>query len=98
MATPIPTNRARFDLGEVALATGGTIARRGANATAPTVGVFSDSRAVTTGSVFVALRGEAHDGHAFAATAAAKGASVLVVEKGRDLGLEKGAAASVVEV
>jgi UDP-N-acetylmuramoyl-tripeptide--D-alanyl-D-alanine ligase len=98
MATPIPTNRASFVLFDVAIATGGRIARRGSSPNEPTAGVFSDSRAVTPGSVFVALRGESHDGHDFVGAAIAKGARVVVVEKGRDLGFEPAMDASVVEV
>lgn len=96
MATPIPTNRARFFLPQIALATHGTITRRGPRAEEPTVGVFSDSRAVTPGSTFVALKGESHDGHRFAAMAVERGASVVIVE--RDHGLELPEQASVVEV
>ncbi len=96
MATPIPSNRARFFLPEVALATSGTITRRGSRSEDPAAGVFSDSRAVVPGSIFVALRGEAHDGHAFVAASVKKGASIVVVEKGR--GLELPEDASVVEV
>ena len=96
MATPIPSNRARFLLPEVALATSGTITRRGSRSEEPAAGVFSDSRAVVPGSIFVALRGEAHDGHAFVAAAVKKGASIVIVEKGR--GLELPEDASVVEV
>jgi UDP-N-acetylmuramoyl-tripeptide--D-alanyl-D-alanine ligase len=83
MATPIPTNRALFELPDVALATNGTIRARGPRNAAPAVGVFSDSRAVRPNSIFVALRGEAHDGHSFLAKAVENGASIVVVEKGR---------------
>ncbi|MBX3208284.1 MAG: UDP-N-acetylmuramoylalanyl-D-glutamyl-2, 6-diaminopimelate--D-alanyl-D-alanine ligase [Labilithrix sp.] len=96
MATPIPSNRARFLLSEVALATGGTIVHRAEGVDEPAAGVFSDSRAVVPGSIFVALRGEAHDGHAFVAAAIAKGARVVVVDKSAKL--EAPAGASVVEV
>jgi len=44
-------------------------------------GLVADSRRVTPGSAFVALRGERVDGHAFLADATARGASVLVVER-----------------
>ncbi len=40
-----------------------------------------DSRHVTPGSLFVALRGERVDGHAFVGEAAANGASVALVER-----------------
>ncbi len=42
------------------------------------VGVSTDSRTVPDGGLFVALRGEAHDGHRFVAAARERGASVLV--------------------
>jgi len=96
VATPIPTNRARLSLLEVALATHGTIARRGSSWTEPAVGVFSDSRAVVPGSVFVALRGATHDGHAFVPAAVRAGARIVVVERDRDLEIPE--EASVVEV
>lgn len=83
MATPIPTNRALFDLPDVAIATGGTIRAHGPRNAAPAMGVFSDSRAVKPNSIFFALRGESHDGHAFLAKAVENGASIVVVEKGR---------------
>jgi UDP-N-acetylmuramoyl-tripeptide--D-alanyl-D-alanine ligase len=96
MATPIPQNRARFLLDEVAFATGGTIVQRGTHASEPACGAFTDSRACCTDSLFVALRGQAHDGHAFVATAVEKGARIVVVERGRGRGIAQ--AASVVEV
>lgn len=43
-------------------------------------GVCTDSRAVRPGDMFVALRGERFDGHAFVAEAAAKGCGAVVVE------------------
>jgi UDP-N-acetylmuramoyl-tripeptide--D-alanyl-D-alanine ligase len=43
-------------------------------------GVSTDSRAVTAGQLFIALRGENFDGHAFVATAAQRGAVAAVVD------------------
>ncbi|MBL8962455.1 MAG: UDP-N-acetylmuramoyl-tripeptide--D-alanyl-D-alanine ligase [Phycisphaeraceae bacterium] len=43
-------------------------------------GVTIDSRLVSTGNVFVALRGERHDGHDHLLQAARSGASVLIVD------------------
>jgi len=40
-----------------------------------------DSRTIRTNELFVALRGENHDGHLYATTAIEKGASAIVVEK-----------------
>lgn len=42
-----------------------------------------DSRRVTPGAVFLALRGETHDGHDFVAAALARGAAAVIVEPGR---------------
>lgn len=96
MATPIPDNVASFTLAEIASATRGTIARPGAPSAEAAVGVTSDSRAVTPGNVFVALRGGSYDGHAFAAAAAERGARAVVVERGRGLSLPP--EAGVIEV
>jgi UDP-N-acetylmuramoyl-tripeptide--D-alanyl-D-alanine ligase len=81
MATPIPPNRAEIDTltaaawthGRMARATPGLVAR----------GVTTDSRAITPGCAFVALRGESHDGHAFVPAAIEAGAVLVVVERGR---------------
>jgi UDP-N-acetylmuramoyl-tripeptide--D-alanyl-D-alanine ligase len=43
--------------------------------------VAVDSRAVTPGGLFVALKGEKHDGHAFVAQAFAQGAAGALVER-----------------
>jgi UDP-N-acetylmuramoyl-tripeptide--D-alanyl-D-alanine ligase len=75
MATPIPRNQARFTLAEIAQATSG---ERVGGATQIT-GVTTDSRAVTPGCLYVALRGERLDGHAFVAQALAAGASAVLV-------------------
>ncbi|HVV87190.1 MAG TPA: UDP-N-acetylmuramoyl-L-alanyl-D-glutamate--2,6-diaminopimelate ligase [Kofleriaceae bacterium] len=48
----------------------------------PDIGaVRADSRAVTGGDLFVAVRGRRSDGHAFVATAIAQGAAAVVVEQ-----------------
>jgi len=83
LATPIPTNRARLSLGEIAAATGGTLV--GLEPAREIEGVAIDSRRASAGSLFVALRGAERDGHAFAAAAGAAGAVVLVA---RDAGVE----------
>ncbi len=85
MATPIPENRATVTSTAAAAATGGTL-RRGASDAARErehVGVTTDSRAVVSGGVFVALQGEVHDGHRFLDAAVAKGATLLVTLRGR---------------
>lgn len=78
MATPIPQNRAAFTRAEMLAATGGELVHGSAEgATA----ISTDTRAITPGACFVALRGEVHDGHKHLAAAAAKGAIVAVVDR-----------------
>lgn len=79
MATPIPTNRAPFSLAEVLAATGGTLVSRGVAEHG--VGVTTDTRDVGPGQIFVALRGERFDAHAFAGEAAQRGAVMILVER-----------------
>lgn len=50
--------------------------------------ITSDSRAVRPGTLFVALVGQVHDGHAYLAEAAAKGAAAVVCQALPDLPLE----------
>jgi UDP-N-acetylmuramoyl-tripeptide--D-alanyl-D-alanine ligase len=90
MATPIPTNRARFTIEEIVRATRGTLVRRAAVSREP-CGVVTDSRAVAEGNVFIAIKGESHDGHAFVAGAAKRNPAVIVVERGRAPSDEDGA-------
>ena len=47
--------------------------------------VTSDSRAVTPGAVFVAIRGEKSDGHRYVEDAFARGAALAIVERGEVL-------------
>jgi UDP-N-acetylmuramoyl-tripeptide--D-alanyl-D-alanine ligase len=86
MATPIPANMATFAWNDLAALTGAEVVRE----LDPSVplgvpgtfrGVAIDSRAVVPGGVFVALRGDTHDGHSFVPTAIAGRAGVLVVER-----------------
>ncbi len=88
MATPIPENRARFTLEEIVLATRGTVRTMLPHYRIEVAGVVTDSRAVRPGGVFVALRGENHDGHAFVEGATRRGAAVAIVERGRGGELE----------
>lgn len=83
MATPIPINRCGFTLAEIARATGGTPAGNLDIATAGVAGVAIDSRVVVAGGLFVALRGENHDGHGFLEDVAVRGAAAAIVERGR---------------
>src|SRR5919205_1493892 len=71
-----------LSLGEVIEATGGAIAGAGS----PRFGqrfssVVVDSRQVTPGALFVALKGQKHDGHAFVAQSLGRGASAAIVER-----------------
>ncbi len=81
MATPIPQNTARFTPAEVARATGGTLVRDGKRLT----GVSTDTRTLTPGALYVALRGESFDGHRFLPQAAAAGAGGVLISTAGDL-------------
>ena len=97
MATPIPANTAPLTAWSAAAATGGRVALvRGGGAVAH--GITSDSRAVTRGCAFVALRGERQDGHDHVEAAVRGGASLVVVEKGRSEAVVAAASADAVEV
>lgn len=65
-------------LDEVAEATAGAIV--GAAETAVT-SVSTDTRTLAPGALFVALRGERHDGHDYVALARERGAAALLVER-----------------
>lgn len=73
MATPIPKNRASFELSE--LAAFGTRVGPDVRFT----GITSDTRSIVAGELFVALVGESFDGHRFVDAALASGAAALVV-------------------
>ena len=47
----------------------------------PLAGISTDSRHLTRGAVFVALKGEKFDGHDYAAAAQRNGAGLLIVER-----------------
>ena len=94
MATPIPANRAPFDIDSIVLATGGARLLRG-DATHGH-GITTDSRAALPGTLFVALRGESHDAHAYAQKAVDTGAIALLVE--RPVDLRPSARVSVIQV
>lgn len=69
---------ASFTLQEMADATGGLVSGDPAGTA---VGVSTDSRRVAPGELFVALRGERFDGHAFVETAAAGGIRLFLVDR-----------------
>ena len=70
--------RAQFSFATLLAATRGRIIARPAGSLGVT-SVTSDSRAAGEGSLFVALAGERTDGHRYLGTAAAAGATVLLV-------------------
>ena len=71
-----------LSLAEVSAAVGGALVRTSAAPETTVVSgtVQTDSRQVSEGSIFFALRGETTDGHRFAADAAAAGAALIVAE------------------
>jgi len=68
-----------LSLAELAAATGAAL--RAGPAVRPIVGVGTDTREDLSGRLFVALRGETHDGHDHLAAAVAAGAAALLVER-----------------
>jgi UDP-N-acetylmuramoyl-tripeptide--D-alanyl-D-alanine ligase len=80
-ANPVAGSRVppSIRLDDLVAATGGRLLRPTTVTTFTTAAV--DSRHVPPGSLFVALRGERVDGHAFVGEAAANGASVALVER-----------------
>jgi UDP-N-acetylmuramoyl-tripeptide--D-alanyl-D-alanine ligase len=85
MATPIPINQCEFTIAEVVEATGGTLvcASTSSSITGNARGVSIDTRSISPGAIFVALRGAGTDGHDYLAQAAGRGAAAAIVENGR---------------
>ncbi len=85
MATPIPINQCEFTIAEVVEATGGTLVRASTSSsiTGNARGVSIDTRSISPGAIFVALRGAGTDGHDYLAQAAARGAVAAIVATGR---------------
>jgi UDP-N-acetylmuramoyl-tripeptide--D-alanyl-D-alanine ligase len=83
MATPIPENRARTTTRTATEAVGGALRRGSRESDRVHLGITSDSRAVKPGNVFVALRGENFDGHAFVEQALKRGATLFVLQRGQ---------------
>jgi UDP-N-acetylmuramoyl-tripeptide--D-alanyl-D-alanine ligase len=81
VATPIPKNQARFSLAQIAEATSGTLVGESIEVE----GVAIDSRAVSPGSLFVAVRGVQQDGSAFIPSALSAGAAALLVHRGTEI-------------
>lgn len=74
---------APFTLAQAAAWTGGEIIR-GAPET-EFKGVSTDTRTVSAGQLFIAIRGPHHDAHEYIGQAAASGAAGLLIERGREL-------------
>jgi UDP-N-acetylmuramoyl-tripeptide--D-alanyl-D-alanine ligase len=70
---------------EVLVATGGRLLGAVSGASSSITGASVDSRRVTPGSIFVALRGDRTDGHTFVADALRAGASAALLERPVDL-------------
>ena len=68
-----------WTLGELARAAEAELAR--GDPSTNIAGVSTDSRSLPSGSLFVALRGERFDGHAFVDSAIQKGAKAVLVER-----------------
>lgn len=64
--------------GELVAATGGTLHGRAASALN---GVTIDSRDISSGDIFVAIKGDRHDGHDFVANALKSGAGLAIVSR-----------------
>ncbi len=73
-------------LAEAAQATGGTLFGDGSRRIR---GISTDSRAIEPGGLFVALKGVSHDGHAYLAAAAARGAAAAVVARGAAVSIDR---------
>jgi UDP-N-acetylmuramoyl-tripeptide--D-alanyl-D-alanine ligase len=71
-------------LGSVAAAVGGSL-HGGADPSAPVTGISTDSRSVAGGDLFVAVVGEHHDAHEFAAAAVAAGAAGVLASRELDV-------------
>jgi UDP-N-acetylmuramoyl-tripeptide--D-alanyl-D-alanine ligase len=68
-----------WSMAEIVAATGGRIAREGAKARFGEV--VTDSTKIKEGAVFVALKGERHDGHQFIADAVRRGAACVIAHR-----------------
>ncbi len=73
--------RARWTLGEIATATGGTAS--GPTETAALTRITIDGRGAAPGDLYVAVTGQRFDGHDFVAQAVAAGATGALVARGR---------------
>ncbi len=61
-------------------------------------GISTDTREIERGQLFIAIRGERFDGHDFAGKALEKGASCIIAERVRRLGIPSNSDTAVIEV
>ncbi|TKD12314.1 UDP-N-acetylmuramoyl-tripeptide--D-alanyl-D-alanine ligase [Polyangium fumosum] len=82
MGTPIPTNQAFFQaIDLIQIVEGELLYNRSLFLLGSVQGVSTDTRTITPGGLFVALKGESFDGHDYLAQAAEKGARAALVEQ-----------------
>ncbi len=79
-ATEAARLRQSFPLADVARETGAHLVQAGTCPTRPFRRVHFDGRRAAPGDLYVAIRGETHDGHDFCAQAVAGGATGLLIE------------------
>lgn len=79
MATPLPLNQAAFRVDEISFLVRGQCFEIDPKRLVS--GVTTDSRAVRTGELFVAISGESFDGHRFVEAALSSGASAALVRR-----------------
>jgi UDP-N-acetylmuramoyl-tripeptide--D-alanyl-D-alanine ligase len=78
MTAAVESSTVDLDLTDVLAATGGDLHALGG--WTRFAGVTTDTRALRPGQLFIAIRGDTHDGHAFVDEAARRGAGAVVVE------------------
>jgi UDP-N-acetylmuramoyl-tripeptide--D-alanyl-D-alanine ligase len=83
-----------WTIGEVAVAAGGALHGK---TDVPVNGISIDSRSVAAGDLFVAIKGDTHDGHEFAASALERGAAAVLVARSNDALRAKGAVIQVAD-
>lgn len=82
MSDQIAPNHAAFSLREIADATNGELVR--GDMSTHVRGISTDTRALSGGELFIALRGERFDGHSMLQGAAKAGATAALVEENGD--------------
>ncbi|MDD3608258.1 MAG: UDP-N-acetylmuramoyl-tripeptide--D-alanyl-D-alanine ligase [Halothiobacillaceae bacterium] len=74
----------RWTLAQVAAAVDGQLFPNASNAERAFAGVSTDTRKLVPGTLFIALRGPNHDGHAYLEMAREHGAAAALVERGSE--------------